>query len=311
MTLTVDSEVMRALLAMGELPPPPERGDAIGLRESTTGTLEYIASLEPAAPGVEAVDYFVDVNGGKILVRWYTPMERSSTAAVVYAHGGGMVCGSVDNYDTLVRRYVHETGVPFLSVDYRLAPEFPGTTPVNDTFAALQWLIERTDELGISPDRIAVMGDSGGGGVAAGTAIAARDAGVLLARQILIYPMLDDRNLEPDETIAPFAVWSYDANYTGWHALLGHQLGTADVSPLSAPARLTDFSGLAPAYVEVGELDIFRDEDVAYAQAIHSAGISTELHVHPGVPHAFERLAGESEIAHRAYADRYRNIRGL
>lgn len=138
--------------------------------------------------------------------------------------------------------------------------------------------------------RIALMGDSGGGGVAAGAAIAARDAGAPVAKQILVYPMLDDRNLEPDPLLASTALWSYDQNYTGWKALLGDALGTAGVSPIAAPARLQDFAGLAPTYIEVGTMDIFRDESIAYAQSLLSAGVDTELHVHRGVPHGYDWL---------------------
>ena len=312
MTMNFDSEIAQALAAMGEAPIPElDRGDALALRGYTNATLDLLATLEPAAPDVQTSDHSVPVNGGEVLARWYTKAGESPGSAVIYYHGGGMVCGSVEAYDTLVKRYVQDTGVPFLSVDYRLAPEHPGTVLVDDGYAAVRWLAERADDFGFSGDRLAVMGDSGGGGVAAGVAIAARDGGTALARQILIYPMLDDRNLEPDPEISSFATWSYDNNYTGWHALLGASLGTDGVSPYAAPSRLADFAGLAPAYIEVGELDIFRDEDVQYARALQSAGVSTELHVHPGAPHAFERLAGGSDLAARAYADRFRVIRSL
>jgi acetyl esterase/lipase len=155
------------------------------------------------------------------------------------------------------------------------------------------------------------MGDSAGGGVAAGVAIAARDAGIPVARQILIYPMLDDRTIEPDPWLASTASWPYDSNFTGWNALLGADRGTADVSPLAAPARLTDFAGLAPAFIEVGDLDIFRDEDIEYALGLVRAGVSAELHVRPGCPHGYDRFAHESEVVQRSLADRYRVIRAV
>ena len=129
-----------------------------------------------------------------------------------------------------------------------------------------------------------------------------------LARQILIYPMLDDRNQTADPARAPFLTWTYDNNYTAWHAVLGNQFGTDDVSPVAAPARLTDFAGLAPAYLEVGDLDIFRDETIAYAARLATAGVPIELHVHPGAPHGWERFAPKSDSAQRAMNDRARAI---
>ncbi|MBT2587817.1 alpha/beta hydrolase fold domain-containing protein [Arthrobacter sp. ISL-95] len=222
-----------------------------------------------------------------------------------------MVCGSLEAYDRFVARYVDVTGVPFLSVDYRLAPEFPGTTLVDDSHIALVWLVDHAEQLGIDADRIAVMGDSGGGGVAAGVAIAARDAGTPLAKQILMNPMLDDRNLEPDAELAPFALWTYDNNYTGWHALLGDDLGTDGVSPLAAPSRLKDFRGLAPAFIDVGEIDIFRDENILYALGLLRAGVSCELYVRAGSLHGFDRLAPEARVAMASWDDRCRAIKAI
>jgi acetyl esterase/lipase len=121
------------------------------------------------------------------------------------------------------------------------------------------------------------MGDSGGGSPTTGGRDHARDRGIRLARQILIYPMLDDRNLGPDPAREPFLTWTY-GNFTAWSAVLGGDLGTGAVSPLAAPAHLAD---LAPAYIDVGDFDSFRDEDIAYAQRLARAGVPVELHVHP------------------------------
>jgi acetyl esterase/lipase len=173
------------------------------------------------------------------------------------------------------------------------------------------WIVEHAAELGIDPERIAVMGDSAGGGMGAGAAILARDNGVPLSKQILIYPVLDDRNIEPDPLLAPTAIWTYDDNYTAWHARLGDQLGTPDVSPLVAPGRLEDFAGLAPGYIEVGEFDIFRDESINYAQRMFRAGVSCELHVHPGAPHVHDWINPNAALAKRVMADRVRVIRSL
>lgn len=314
MPIALDPEIAVLFAAFAEAPAPEPiaRGDVRGLRESADAGLVQMNLLKSESPGVIRADHFVPTSdGSRILVRWYRKAGTQTQSAVVYMHGGGMICGSLESYDRLVARYVEITGVPFLSIDYRLSPEFPGTTLVDDSFTALSWFVERAEEFGIDPTRIAVMGDSGGGGVAAGVAIAARDAGIRLAKQILIYPMLDDRNTEPDPEIAPFATWTYDNNFTGWNALLGDTIGTADVSPRSAPARLTDFVDLAPAFIDVGELDIFRDESIAYAVALLRAGVSTELYVRPGVPHAFDRLAPASSVGSRSWEDRHRSIQSL
>ena len=177
-----------------------------------------------------------------------------------------------------------------------------------DSFSALMWLHDHAAELGVDPERIAVMGDSGGGGPTAAAAILARDRKLPVAKQILVYPMLDDRNTTPGPIPEELLTWGYDNNYTGWVTLLGDQIGTDAVSPVASPARLPDFTGLAPAYIDVGDLDIFRDESIAYAGGLASAGIPVELHVHPGAPHGFERFVPDSRVAQRAMADRARAV---
>jgi acetyl esterase/lipase len=312
MPFRLDAEVAAVFAAAAEaggaLPVTP-RGDAIALRAVFNMGMQLADAAEPDSPSVRTVDHSVPVRGGEIRVRWYTKEGSAPGSAVVYYHGGGMVCGSVDLYDRLVSKYVQATGVPFLSVDYRLAPEYPGTILVDDGRAALAWFVERVDKFGVEEARIAIAGDSGGGGVAAGVAIAARDSGIHVANQMLIYPMLDDRTVEPDPEIEPFAIWTYDNNFTGWNALLGSNRGTKNVSPLAVPSRLTDFAGLAPAFIDVGELDIFRDESILYALNLGGAGVSTELHVRPGCPHGFDRTAAEVSV--RAWEDRYRAIQAV
>jgi acetyl esterase/lipase len=222
-----------------------------------------------------------------------------------------MICGNLDIYDPLISSYVATTGVPMLAVAYRLAPEHPHPVPVEDSYAGFRWLIDNAEKLGVNPARIAVMGDSAGGGLTAGLALLARDRGLGLARQMMIYPMLDDRNTITDETLAPFAIWTSDYNFTGWSALLNEDLGTDNVSPSAAPSRAKNLIGVAPAYIEVGELDILRNEDIEYARRIACAGISMELHVHAGAPHAFDLIAPHSDLVRRCMADRARVLKAL
>ncbi|MGP3534159.1 alpha/beta hydrolase [Microbacterium sp. RD1] len=318
MTRQLDPFIARALAARAEAVAAaggmvsPHRDDPIALRRFLDpGFLPSHAQAGPA-PDVSYSEYSaVSTDGTVIPLRLYRKAGSEPGSAVVYLHGGGLISGSVALYDHLLRAYVQWTGVPFLAVDNRLAPEATGTAITEDAFAGVEWLREHAAEQAIDPTRIAVMGDSGGGAPAAGAAILARDRGIRLRGQILIYPMLDDRNTDPDPELEPTAVWSYDNNYTGWHALLGDRIGADDVSPLAAPARNRDFRGLAPAYIETGDLDIFRDEDLDYAGRLVRAGVSTELHMYPGAPHGYDWIGYGGPLTKRWRADRIRVIRAL
>lgn len=316
MTFSLDPEIAAGLAALYEgaeeaaLPPV---GDVESRRAGVEGLQRAIHGQLPTPSDVTTKDFeTVTEDGATLLLRWYTKNGSTPGSAVLYAHGGGMILSNVEIYDPVLSRYVSATGVPFLSVEYRYAPEHPAPTPVTDCYAGLRWLAAEAETLGVDPTRIAIMGDSGGGGVAASLAIYAREHdGPPIARQILIYPMLDDRNTTPDPALIPFATWSYDDNATGWGALLGPAAGGPDVSPYGAAARLEDFAGLPPAYIEVGELDIFRDESIAYAQRLLSAGVSTELHVLPAVPHAFEALVPTAAVSQRVDEYRRQVLTGL
>jgi acetyl esterase/lipase len=318
MTFAFDPEVAAVLEALadstGPAAAPPPVGDVESRRSALNAMLEQANNVaQPIAGEVEIIDHEVAAaDGTGIRARWYRLPSSTSRAAVLYLHGGGMIVGAVPIFDGPVSRYVAQTGVAMLSLDYRLAPEHPHPTPVEDAYAGLRWLATHASELGIDPDRIAVMGDSAGGGLAAAVAILSRDRhGPDLARQILLYPMLDDRTTTPDPYIAPFAGWSYDDNVTGWNALLGERHDDSQPDPSAAPARLTDARGLPPAYIEVGQLDIFRDEDVTYALTLSRAGVPVELHVHPGVPHEYDAIAFTADVSRRALADRHRVLNSL
>lgn len=198
-----------------------------------------------------------------------------------------MILMGIDEMDADISRYVALSGVPFLSIGYRLAPD---TAPqAGGALARVPVAHRHADELGIDAHRVAIMGDSGGAGIAAGAAILARDRGVPLAKQILIYPMLDDRTVACDDELDGLAhVWFAENNKMAWEAVLGERRGTDEVLPCEAPARNESFEGLAPAFLEVGELDLFRDETIEYAKRLMAAHVPVELHVLTGLTHTFD-----------------------
>ncbi|RCG28298.1 alpha/beta hydrolase [Sphaerisporangium album] len=215
-------------------------------------------------------------------------------------HGGGMVIGDrFTGMDRMLAEWAVDLGAVVVSVEYRLAPENPDPAPVEDCYAGLLWTAAHARELGADPERILVAGASAGGGLAAGVALLARDrGGPRLIGQLLICPMLDDRN----ETLSShqydgIGVWDRGSNETGWTALLGDRRGTGKVSIYAAPARATDLSNLPPAFIDVGSAEVFRDEDVAYAMGIWAAGGVADLHVWAGGFHGFSGMAPHAAVS--------------
>ncbi|MFN8028459.1 MAG: alpha/beta hydrolase [Acidimicrobiia bacterium] len=313
MPFAFDPEFAPLMAAQRELMADrPAASTPLELRAMADVGLGMLAESLPTYAGLSEREVTVTAGDGEDLPAvWVTKDGHGTGSAALYLHGGGMVCGSVATYLPFVRRYVERTGVPMLAVDYRLAPEHPHPTPVEDCFAALHWLYRNAGDLGVDAARIAVMGDSAGGGLAAGVAILARDRGLPLAKQILVFPMLDDRTTVPDPELVEFAGWTYENNEMGWRALLGDAIGTDGVPPSAAPARATDLRDLAPTYLDVGELDIFRDEDLEYCRRLGQAGVSVELHLHPGVAHGFDMTLADAQVTQRALADRCRTLMSL
>jgi acetyl esterase/lipase len=268
-----------------------------------------------AVPGIDHTDVVTTTgDGAELTLSWYRdPTVEPRGSAVLYLHGGGFIVPLLPSHDPMMRAYTKATGVPMLLVDYRVAPEHPHPTPAEDCYVALRWLADNAEEFCVDPGRIAVMGESAGGGLAAAVALMARDrGGPALAQQLLIYAMLDDRTVGPDPLLPPeYRVFGYDDNLTGWGALLGSDRAGQNVSPYAAPARATDLSGLPDAYIDVGVLDILRDENIDYARRLLAAGVSTELHVLPGLPHGFEMVAPHAEATGRVMADRLRRLTSL
>jgi acetyl esterase/lipase len=234
------------------------------------------------------------------------PTEVEAPVACLYfIHGGGMILG--DNRGggfPGALAHAEKVGAAVVSVEYRLAPETPHPGPIEDCYAGLTWTVDHADEIGIDPARVIVGGASAGGGLAAAVALLARDrGGPGLLGQLLLCPMLDDRNETPSSyQMAGLGVWDRATNEVGWTALLGAARGGPDVSPYAAPARATDLSGLPPAFIDVGSAETFRDEDVAYATRIWQAGGQAELHVWPGGFHGFAGMVPEAAVSKAAIA---------
>jgi acetyl esterase/lipase len=227
------------------------------------------------------------------------PDRRPGGPAVYYIHGGGMICPNRWSGIPAVLDWVTDLDAVLISVEYRVAPEHPYPAPVDDCYAGLAWTAAHAGELGYDPARLAIAGTSAGGGLTAGVTLRARDQhGPALAAQVLIYPMLDDRN----ETVSSyqfdgFGPWDRTSNDTGWDAYLGDRRHTADVPIYAAPARATDLSGLPPTFIDVGSAEVFRDEDVAYASQIWADGGACELHVWPGGYHGFDLTAPDTALS--------------
>ncbi len=222
--------------------------------------------------------------------------------AYLHMHGGGFVGGRVDGNPASLQDIAATCGALVVSVDYRLAPETPFPGALEDNYAALKWMNLNAASLGIDPKRIAIGGESAGGGHAAMLAIAARDRGEYdLAFQLLIYPMLDDRtgSTKPAPEHIGHFLWNSGSNRFGWESLLGMAPGSANPPAGSVPARVKDLSGLPPTFISVGALDLFVDEDVDYARRLIAAGVSTELLVVPGAYHGFNGLVPKASVSVR------------
>jgi acetyl esterase/lipase len=250
-------------------------------------------------------------DGVAVRLRMYRPLGALGALPCLYwIHGGGYVMGGIDSDDRLVQEMVHVAQCAAVSVEWRHAPEHPFPAALNDTHDGLQWLWRRTDELGIDPHRIALGGASSGGGSAAALALLVRDRGEIdICFQLLVYPMLDDRNKTRSSfDIVDPRVWHREANRLAWRYYLG---GQQDGEPplYAVPARVEDLSGLPPTFISVGALDLFVDEDVDYARRLMRANVPTELHVYPGTPHGVNKFAYPAAVARQFARDRDEALR--
>lgn len=246
----------------------------------------------PAADNLPSVKVFM-INGDKV----------GSRPAILHTHGGGFVLGSVESSISSLQTMAKELNCTIVSVEYSLAPEASYIVSVEENYAALSWLYKNAEVLGVDPNKIALLGESAGGGHAALLAITARDRGeVPVLFQALIYPMLDDRTASRT-TVSDKAyyIWRPEQNVYGWKSFLGQQPGTDAVPDKAVPARTKSLAGLPPTFIGVGTLDLFIDEDIEYATRLIHAGVPTELLVIPGVYHAFDTIHPDGDLSKRFY----------
>lgn len=304
----VDAELEPALssfLATGPQPITLESIAAVRAAEVTMVTDEVLGRA-----GLTMRDVFVPGHGGVEIclgiVSSQTRDPRSTGPGIYYMHGGGTILGDRRTGLDSLFDWIHRHNAVVISVDYRLAPEHPDPTPVEDCYAGLVWTAAHAHELGIDPERLLLVGKSAGGGLAAGVALLARDrGGPALHGQLLVYPMLDDRGTTTSTLqFEDRVTWTRSDSDTSWKALLGERRGTDLVSVYSAPARATDLRGLPPTFIECGSCDVFRDEDVAYATALWASGVSAELHIWPGGYHGYEKYAPFAPISRQTIAAR-------
>lgn len=269
--ITAESLPIARQGGLREVPPPSERvGRTVHEVSNETGVTVTIHRP-------------VDIDGARPALYWI--------------HGGGYVTGSVEMDGPMFDRYCTDLGIIGVSIDYRLAPEHPYPTPLDDVYEGLASIFARADELGIDPHRIGIGGVSAGGGLCAALALLVRDRDEFAVRfQLLDCPMIDDTMTTASSRRDDLLLWPRQSNEFGWRSYLGDRYGTADIPAYAAATRATDLTGLPPAYVCVGTADGFCDEDIAYAARLMAADVPTELHVYPGAPHGVAYWTG-TELA--------------
>jgi len=280
-------------------------GDVVARRETVSGLLASLTADIPPNENVTKEDLIAPGPDGApdVPVRVYRPVGATGPLPGLFMiHGGGMVIGNIDGEDLTAVMLAETLGAVVVSTEYRKAPENPHPAQVNDCYAALKWTGAHAAELGIDPSRLAIYGGSAGGNLCIATAMMARDnGGPALCLMMAPYPMIDDTNTTPSShEIVDVGIWDRSANLEAWSWFLGGN--AADV--YAAPARATDLAGLPPAFIDVGTADMFRDEDIAFANRLMQAGVPTEFHVYPGAYHASEIFAPAAALSGRIWAAR-------
>jgi acetyl esterase/lipase len=252
---------------------------------------------------VKAVDGVAvsTIRDGAVRGRLYQPTIRKTGATLLWIHGGGFFIGDARQDEAMCAGTALELGMTVFSVNYRLAPEHPFPAPLADVRQGWEWLQQHASQLEVDPKKVAVGGESAGGGLAAALVQQLHDQSSIHATaQWLFAPMLDDRTAADTSLDAiKHWVWSNTDNRFGWGAYLGGRHGDDVPPPYAAPGRRSDLNGLPPTYIAVGDIELFLKEDTDFADRLKAAGVSTELDIIPGAPHGFENWARDSEVSQR------------
>ena len=297
----LDSE----LQVMADAPFIPELTDDNISKARDNMAANAVGLADPASHNVQRSEIFVSQpDGPDVRCLLYQPKADADNnrAGYLHIHGGGYLFGAPEGSDLSNLLIASKLGVTVLSVDYRLAPEHPIPAPLDDCYAALAYLHEHAEELGVDRSRIGIGGESAGGGLAAALAIKARDAGeYAVCFQALTYPMLDDRTgseQNPGDPLVGEFVWTRQLNQYGW----SRYLGDAERAAPQVPARLDSYAGLPPTWMFTATMDLFRDENIDYARRLMEAEVSCDLVVYPGACHGFQMVEG-SKISKRYRKD--------
>jgi acetyl esterase/lipase len=241
-----------------------------------------------------------------VRLRLFRPKDATGILpAVFWTQGGGYIMTSPDLDDAVCQDLALNHRCLVASAEWRRAPEHPFPAASEDCYTGLSWMVKQATDLEIDTRRIVIAGSSSGGGTTASLALLVRDRGEFgVAHQMLIYPMLDDRNDTPSARLVTDGnVWNRAKNEFAWRAFLGDSYGTDKISPYAAPSRMQNLARSIPASILTGELDLFRDENILYAMRLMAAGVPTELYVYPRAPHGFDRLAPKAAVSQQFFAD--------
>jgi acetyl esterase/lipase len=295
-----DAELAPALDALAEAMPPTLTAELVK-KMAAAQAAPPIDTLVGRRPVVHTERRIAGPPGAPevVLSIFARADQRTGGPGIFHSHGGGLVMGTRFTGLTRALPWVEELDAVLVSVEYRLAPENPYPAALEDCYRGLVWAVAHAGELGFDPARLMLAGASAGGGLAASLALRARDEnGPRLAGQILMSPMLDDRNATwSSRQVDGIGVWDRHSNDLAWNAYLGPVRARSEVPAYAAPARATDLAGLPPAFIDVGSVEVFRDEAVAYATGIWAAAGSAELHVWPGAFHSFDLVAPDAAVS--------------
>ncbi len=273
--------------------------DIVARREAVSGLLAAMTADLPPNDAVVTEDRVVS-GDPDVAVRVYRPAGATGTLpGLFYIHGGGMILGGIDGEDLTAAMLCEALQAVVVSTDYRKAPEHPHPAQVTDCYTAYTWMGAHADELRYDPERLAIYGGSAGGNLCLATALMARDHGGPRACFLLpAYPMLDHTHTSASShEVTEVGIWDRSGNIEAWQWFLGGK----DPDQYASPRLAEDLSGLPPMFIDVGDVDLFRDEDIEFVAQLTAAGVSVEFHLHPGAYHASERFAPDAELSQRIW----------